>query len=79
MKSHTLVYKISYESWIAAKTLRIRCHKIDGYIRVYDGIRYLVLFGSRKYSSIYNRIKYLISVKSGITYFIFLIIMQKSK
>ena len=39
----------------------------DGFIRIYDGTRYLTLFGSEKYA-IYNRIRYLISLKSGITY-----------
>ena len=38
----------------------------DGLIRVYYGTRYLVLFGSEKYDFIYNRSRYLISVKSGI-------------
>ena len=47
--------------------LRIRLDKIDGFIRVYDGTRYLVLFVSGKYDYIYNKIRYLISVKSGIT------------
>ena len=42
--------------------------EIDGFIRVYDGTRYLVLFGSRKYDAIYNRIRYLTGVKCGITY-----------
>ena len=32
---------------------------------VYDMTRYLVLFGSEKYDSIYNKIRYLMSVKSG--------------
>ena len=32
--------------------------------------RYLVLFGSEKYDFSYNRIRYLIGVKSGITYII---------
>ena len=45
-------------------------HKIDGLIRVYDETRYLVLFGSEKYDLICNRIRYLIGVKSGITYVI---------
>ena len=53
-----------------AKPLCVRFDEIDGFIRVYDGTRYLVLFGSEKYGSIYNRIRYLISVKSGITYII---------
>ena len=39
----------------------------DGFIRIYDGTRYLTLFGSEKYA-IYNRIRYLISLRSGITY-----------
>ena len=43
---------------------------MDGFIRVYDGTRYLVLFRSEKYGSICNRIRYLISVKSGVTYII---------
>ena len=46
--------------------LRIRFDKIDGFIRVYDGTRYLVLFGSQKDGFTYNRIIYLIGVKSSI-------------
>ena len=63
---------------ISAKPLRIRFNKIDGFSRVYDGTKYLVLFGAGKCDLIYNRIRYLIRVKSVITYVI-LIIMQKSK
>ena len=33
----------------------------------YDGTRYLVLFGLEKYNAIYNRIRYLIRVRSGVT------------
>ena len=40
-----LVYNISYKSLIESKPLRIRFDKIDEVIRVYDGTRYLVLFG----------------------------------
>ena len=50
--------------------LLIRINKTDGLIRVYDETRYLVLFGREKYDSIYNRIRCLVSVKSGITYII---------
>ena len=64
------VYIISYKSLVGFKLLRIKFNKIDGFIRVYEGTRYLVLLGSEKYNSIYNRIKYLISIKSGITYII---------
>ena len=62
-----LKYNISYKSLSDYKPLRIRVDKIDVFIRVYDGTGYLVLFGSEKYDSIYDRIRYLISVKSDIT------------
>ena len=39
-------------------------------IRIYDGTRCLVLFGNEIYDFIYNRVRYIISVKSGITYII---------
>ena len=35
-----------------------------------NGTRYLVLFGSANYDFICNRIRYLIGIKSRITYFI---------
>ena len=62
-----LVYKISYKSLIDSKPLRIRFDKLDGFLRVYDRTKYLGLFRSEKKCSIYNRSRYLISVKSGIT------------
>ena len=51
-----------------AKPLRINFGKIDQFIRIYDGNRYLTLFDSAKYGVIYNGIRYLIVVKSAITY-----------
>ena len=47
--------------------LRSKFNKMNGFIRVYDGTRYLVLFSLEKNDAIYNRIRYLIGVKSGIT------------
>ena len=73
-----LVYKISYKTLTDAKPLHIRFDKVSGYIRFYDGTRYLVLFSPEKYNSIYNRIRYLISQKVVLHMF-FLIIMQESK
>ena len=55
---------------IGAKPLGIRFNKVDGFIRVYDGTTYLVLFFPEKYDVIFNRIRYLISLKCGITYVI---------
>ena len=69
-KSHKriLVYDILHKTWVGAKALLIGFDNVDGFIRVYDGTRYLVLFYQEKYDVIYNRIRYLIGVKSGITY-----------
>ena len=55
---------------IGAKPLRIRFDKLHGFTGVYDGTRYLVLFGREKYDAICNRIRYLISLKIGIKYVI---------
>ena len=54
-KSHEniLIYDISYKSVIGPKLLRMY---------------YLVLLGPEKYDSIYNGIRHLISLKSGVTY-----------
>ena len=38
------------------------------HIRIYDGTRYLAMFGSGKNGNFYERIRYLISLKSDITY-----------
>ena len=64
---NNLVCSISYKSLINSKRLRIRSNKIDGFIRVYDETRYLVLTRSKKYDFIYKRIRYLKSAKSGTT------------
>ena len=48
--------------------MRIRFDKIDEITRIYDGTRYLTLFSTRKNDAIYDRIRYLISLKSSITY-----------
>ena len=71
MKNHVkifLIYNISYKTLINPKSLRIKFNQIDGFIRIYDGTRYLILFDAGEYEAIYNKIKYLISLKNGITY-----------
>ena len=37
-------------------------------VRIYDGTRYWLYLALKKYDTIYDRIRYLISLKSGITY-----------
>ena len=49
-----LVYDISYKTLVGAKLLRIRFEKINGFIRVFDQTRYLVLFGPEKYDTIFQ-------------------------
>ena len=62
-----LVYDILNKTLTIAKTLCITFYKIDGFNRVYDGTRCLVLFGGKNYDFIFSRIRYLITVKGGIT------------
>ena len=54
---NSLAYNISYKTLIGEKPLRTRFNNVEGFIRVYDETRYLVLFGPEKYDVIYNRIR----------------------
>ena len=69
-KSHEniLIYDISYKTLIGPKSLRIIFDKIYGFIRIYDGTTYLVLSSSEIHDAIYSKIRYLVSLKSSITY-----------
>ena len=58
-----LIYNISHKNFMSSIPLRFRFDEIDRFIKIYDGLKYLELFGSR----FYDRIKYFISKKSGIT------------
>ena len=51
------IYDISHKTFMGPKPLRIRFDEIDGFIKIYDGNRYLVLFGPERYVASYNRIK----------------------
>ena len=72
---NVLIYIISSRTFISAEPLRIFV-KVDGFMRVYDGARYLVLFVPENYA-IYNRIIYLLSQKVVLPIFFYHI--QKSK
>ena len=65
MKSYEyiLIYNISYKTLIGAKPLRIRSDKVNGFIRVYDETKFLVLLGHKKYDTIFDNIRYLINQK----------------
>ena len=62
------VYDISYKISVGPKPLGNRFDKLDGFIRVCgDKFRHLVLFDYEMFDKICDKIKYLISEKSGIT------------
>ena len=62
------VYNILYKIPTGPKSLRIRFDKIDGFIISLDGeIKHLILFDYRLFNQIFNKVKYLITRKSGIT------------
>ena len=58
-KSHEniLIYDISYKTLIGPKPLRIRFNNTDGFIKIYDGTKYLVLLSPEKYDAIYDKIR----------------------
>ena len=60
------VYDFSYKT--GPKSLRIRFNKIDRFIRVCGGeFKNLVLLNYGLFNKIFDKIKYLLSEKSGIT------------
>ena len=62
------VYNILFKIPTGPKSLRIRFDKIDGFIISLDGeIKHLILFDYRLFNQIFNKVKYLITRKSGIT------------
>ena len=59
-----LSYEISYKTSTGAKPLGIWLNKIDGFIKIYNKIRYLVLFDYSYCDKIFDRAKYLIRFNS---------------
>ena len=55
---------------ICPKPLCVTFYKVDEFNRVYDGTRYLLVFGPEKKDVFYDRIRYLIGLKSCVTYVI---------
>ena len=61
-----MIYDVSYKIFIGAKPLCIMFDEVDGFIKDYGGINYLVLLSLEKYDVIFERIRYLIGLKNGI-------------
>ena len=61
-------YDILYNTWTGPKRSRIRFNKIHEFIRIRSSeLKHLTLFDNGLFDKICNKIKYLISEKSGIT------------
>ena len=70
---NVLIYKLLYKKFIDAKLFPIKFNKVDGLIKIYNGIRYLELSNSydtnyRVYNKIFDEINYLITEKSDDKY-----------
>ena len=50
------------------RLVRIMFNKVNGFIRDHNGTKYLTLFGPEKYDAIFDKIRYLIKLKSSIAY-----------
>ena len=48
---------------MGVQPLRITFDEIDRFVKIYGGIKCLVLFGSGLFDAVYTRIRYLISGK----------------
>ena len=59
------------------KPFRIWFNKANAFIKIYDGIRYLVILSHSWFDEICDSIKYLVSEKRGITNSIINIILEK--
>ena len=71
-----LIYDISYKAFMGVKPLSIRFDEVYGVIKIYDGTRYLQLFGSWFYRRIDDRMNYLI-VKKVIINMVLIIILEE--
>ena len=58
--------------------MHIRYNEIDGFIKICNGIRYLVLFDCGWFDKICDRIKHFISEKM-LLHIVLIVILQKSK
>ena len=69
---------ISYKTLTGAKPLRITYDGIDGFIKIHDRIKYLVLYGHAWFDKICDMIKYLMGEKM-VLQIALIIILQESE
>ena len=63
-----MTYDVSHKTLIGANPLHIKFNKVDALIRDYDATKHLVLFSPEEYDAIFDWIRYLLGLKSKITY-----------
>ena len=73
-----MIYDVLFRNLIDTKPMRFIFSKVDEFIRDYDGVKNLVLFGPEKHDAILDNIRCQIRLKRGITY-VFFINMQMLK
>ena len=78
-KENILICDISYKTLMGLIPLHNRFDEKDGCIKIYDGIRYLVLFVSGFNDETFDRIKYLMSKKKMVIQIVLIIILQESE
>ena len=59
-----LTHNVSCKTFMGAKPLCISFDKVDGIMKIYNGTRYLELFGLRIHNAIHDRINCLVSQKN---------------
>ena len=74
-----LIHGISYKTSTGAISLRVRFDKIDEFIKIHSGIRYLALFDYGGFDKICNRIKCLISKTKVVLQILLIIILPESE
>ena len=72
-----LIHNISNKTSMDAKPLHIRFDKIDGFIKIHNKIRCLVLFYYSYCDKICDKSKYLKSEKKVVLQIVLIIILQK--
>ena len=75
---NVLICDISYKTFMGSIPLRIKFDKIDGFIKNYNGIRYLILLDYGWCGKICDRIKYLINEKV-VLQIVLIIILEESE
>ena len=63
-----LIYDILHKTLISTKLLHIMFDKVNEFIRDYSITKCVIFFGPEEYDAIFDRIRYLIGLKSSMLY-----------